>query len=186
MHNWADIRYGSIYQALERMARDGLVEQTGTSQEGRRPVRTTYRITKAGRQELRRLSRQAWSTPSQYVQPINVALSFAPLNVLPRDEVIECLEERLRSLELSARHLLEEDRKAKQRSDGQPGYQACVADHFEHFHQLLEVERNWTAKVLEHVRSGAYELEAEATSPQGPRRSANNDKRAAKGAANAS
>ena len=36
---------GSLYHAIERLERDGLIEAVETSREGRRPERTTYRLT---------------------------------------------------------------------------------------------------------------------------------------------
>src|SRR5581483_1598119 len=42
---WANIAYGSIYFALNKMAEEGLVEAVGTDQVGRRPARTQYKIT---------------------------------------------------------------------------------------------------------------------------------------------
>ncbi|NKY41426.1 helix-turn-helix transcriptional regulator, partial [Cellulomonas septica] len=40
---------GAVYHAVERLARDGLVEALGTERSGNRPERTTYRLTDAGR-----------------------------------------------------------------------------------------------------------------------------------------
>ncbi|WP_448631480.1 PadR family transcriptional regulator [Cellulomonas soli] len=40
---------GSVYHAVERLARDGLARPVGTDRDGRRPERTTYEITDAGR-----------------------------------------------------------------------------------------------------------------------------------------
>ena len=53
MDQWADIRYGSIYPALRRLADEGLVEEAGRDRAGNLPTRTTYRITDAGREELK-------------------------------------------------------------------------------------------------------------------------------------
>ncbi|MDM7830752.1 PadR family transcriptional regulator [Cellulomonas edaphi] len=41
---------GAVYHGVERLERDGLVEVVGTEREGRRPERTTYRLTGAGRE----------------------------------------------------------------------------------------------------------------------------------------
>src|SRR6476660_5402471 len=40
---------GAVYHGVERLERDGLVEVVGTDRTGKRPERTTYRITAAGR-----------------------------------------------------------------------------------------------------------------------------------------
>src|SRR5215469_6283966 len=39
---------GSLYHTIERLADDGLIEVVETSRAGRRPERTTYRVTEAG------------------------------------------------------------------------------------------------------------------------------------------
>ncbi|WFR72123.1 PadR family transcriptional regulator [Prescottella defluvii] len=47
------VRPGSLYHAVERLERDGLVEVVGTDRQGNRPERTTYEITVAGRRAVR-------------------------------------------------------------------------------------------------------------------------------------
>ena len=49
---WADIKPGSLYGALRRMADEGVVEVVRTEQEGNLPARTVYGITDKGRAEL--------------------------------------------------------------------------------------------------------------------------------------
>jgi DNA-binding PadR family transcriptional regulator len=46
------LKRGSLYHAIKRLADAGLIEATETTREGRRPERTTYAITLAGRQVL--------------------------------------------------------------------------------------------------------------------------------------
>lgn len=45
----AEVKPGSIYHAVQRLEKYGLAEAIDTSRDGRRPERTTYRITDAGR-----------------------------------------------------------------------------------------------------------------------------------------
>lgn len=47
------INLGSLYHAMERLQQQGLIEVVGTDRDGRRPERTVYRATEAGRAELR-------------------------------------------------------------------------------------------------------------------------------------
>src|SRR6516164_7437408 len=49
-HNDAflDLKRGSLYHAIERLERAGLIEVVETSREGRRPERTVYRLTESG------------------------------------------------------------------------------------------------------------------------------------------
>jgi DNA-binding PadR family transcriptional regulator len=49
---WTEVKPGSLYGALHRMAGEGLVEVVRTEREGNPPEHTVYAITTAGRQEL--------------------------------------------------------------------------------------------------------------------------------------
>jgi DNA-binding PadR family transcriptional regulator len=155
MEAWADIRYGSIYQSLRTMEKAGLVAAVRTEALGRHPPKTIYRITEAGREELQRLVRKAWAEPSRHVDAINVALSFAHLNLLDDDEVDKLLAERLKRLDEAVANLRENEAIAVQRRDD-PGYRALIGDHFDHFHRLIEADRQWTARVRDRLRRGAY------------------------------
>ncbi|WNV90658.1 PadR family transcriptional regulator [Umezawaea sp. Da 62-37] len=42
------VTVGSLYHAVEKLEKDGLIEVVETSREGRRPERTTYRLTATG------------------------------------------------------------------------------------------------------------------------------------------
>ena len=44
------VQRGSLYPAVERLAAAGLIEPAQTAREGRRPERTVYQITEAGRE----------------------------------------------------------------------------------------------------------------------------------------
>ena len=46
----------SVYQALDRLVRDGLARPVGTVRDGGRPERTDYEITDDGRATMRRLA----------------------------------------------------------------------------------------------------------------------------------
>ena len=46
------INLGSLYHAMERLQQQGLIEVVGTDRDGRRPERTVYQATDAGRAEL--------------------------------------------------------------------------------------------------------------------------------------
>ncbi len=155
MDAWANIRYGSIYQVLGRMASEGLVNEVGHGSEGRRPARSTYAITEEGRAELHRLLRGAWATPTQEVQPINVALSLLGMGLLAPGEIEECLTERLARLEEGAAELRAEEQRSLALVADSAMVQV-IADHFEHFHRLVATERAWAAQVLEHLRDGSY------------------------------
>ncbi|MGC5167241.1 PadR family transcriptional regulator [Luteimicrobium sp. DT211] len=84
---------GSIYHAVERLERDGLVVALGTGREGARPERTTYEITDAGRAEHRRRTRELLRTVQPEYPAFDVGLGQA--DALEADEVVALLRERL-------------------------------------------------------------------------------------------
>lgn len=50
--SWGGITVGALYAELRRLAAEDLIRPVRTEQEGRRPARTVYEITDAGRLEL--------------------------------------------------------------------------------------------------------------------------------------
>lgn len=92
-----DLKPGSLYHAIERLERAGLIEPVETSREGRRPERTTYRVTEAGVDELLEWLRELLSRPSSDPREFLVALSHLPH--LQPEEVMECLQTRAVYLE---------------------------------------------------------------------------------------
>ena len=76
----------SVYQTIQRLARDGLVEAAGTERSENRPERTTYRITDAGRATLGDWLYRMLSTPTREYTEFPAALSFLP-NLSPTDAV---------------------------------------------------------------------------------------------------
>jgi DNA-binding PadR family transcriptional regulator len=71
---WADIKPGSLYGALRRMADEGVVEVVRTEQEGNLPARTVYGITDKGRAELVSLIRSVLADTKLRPDPIQLVL----------------------------------------------------------------------------------------------------------------
>src|SRR5215218_4779757 len=88
------IKWGSLYTVVQNLEKHGLIEESGSQREGRRPERTVYAITEAGRAEVRDWLRELVAEPEPELHRFEAALSV--LGVLPPDEVIELLEARLR------------------------------------------------------------------------------------------
>jgi DNA-binding PadR family transcriptional regulator len=90
------LKRGSLYHAIGRLVRDALIVAKSTQREGRRPERTTYAITAAGRKEFTRVLRQIVAIPRRESSEFMAAMSFlvhlTPAEALPR------LEERVRHL----------------------------------------------------------------------------------------
>src|SRR5713226_3053419 len=68
------LKGGSIYDTMERLVAAGLVEALETSREGRRPERTVYAITDAGRDEFRAWLQEMLSRPAQEYPQLGAAL----------------------------------------------------------------------------------------------------------------
>ena len=87
----------SVYQAIDRLLRDGLIEVRSTERAENRPERTTYRITPAGRATLRQWLRSMLATPAREYPEFPAALSFLPS--LTEAEAVAALDDRIVRLE---------------------------------------------------------------------------------------
>ena len=88
---------GSLYHTIERLADDGLIEVVETSRAGRRPERTTYRVTEAGRDAFAsRLRGMIADLPTEYPQ-YAVAVGF--MHELEPDDALFQLRRRTIALE---------------------------------------------------------------------------------------
>lgn len=91
------LKRGSLYHAIHRLERAALIEAIRTGRHGKRPERTTYRITASGRKELLRWLQRMIGVPRRESSDFMAALSFLPL--LTVEEATRKLEERSRALE---------------------------------------------------------------------------------------
>ncbi|HXL91820.1 MAG TPA: PadR family transcriptional regulator [Streptosporangiaceae bacterium] len=71
---WSDVRPGSLYGALHRLAAEGLIEEVRTEQSGNLPARTVYAITAEGQRELRALRAEALRETGLRPDPVDLAL----------------------------------------------------------------------------------------------------------------
>jgi DNA-binding PadR family transcriptional regulator len=93
------LNFGSLYSVVESLARHGLVEAQGTVREGRRPERTVYAITAAGRAELEDWLADLVSTPRKEYTSLEAALSL--IAGLAPDEAARLLRSRATLLRMS-------------------------------------------------------------------------------------
>jgi len=95
--NAIKINWGSFYTVVQNLEKNGFIEAVEVAREGRQPERTTYQITDAGRAELEDWLRELLSVPEREHSSFEAALSEAA--VLPPDELIDLLQQRLAALE---------------------------------------------------------------------------------------
>ncbi len=91
------LKRGSLYHAINRLTRSGLIEAVAVGRQGRRPERTTYRLTKDGDGEVVRWLRERISTPQKEPSEFVASLNFL-VYLTPKDSVGQ-LESRAQILE---------------------------------------------------------------------------------------
>jgi DNA-binding PadR family transcriptional regulator len=158
--HWAHLNPGSVYNALRSLTREGYLEEAGTEIEGRRPARTTYRLTSDGEVEFLTLLRAAlWN-----IEPFEPAMLMAAWSfswVLRRPEVTEALEHRLEQIAAAGRasgYAIEDLAR-------DPEKPAHVAEHFRLVQARLDGEAAWVRGTLERLRAGDYWFDGEPDPP---------------------
>jgi DNA-binding PadR family transcriptional regulator len=91
------LNYGSLYSVVESLQRHALIEVHETLREGRRPERTIYTITDAGRTEFVDWLSDLLAIPVKEYTQFEAALSLMP--GLPPDEVLRLVQTRRTRLE---------------------------------------------------------------------------------------
>ena len=95
------LNYGSLYSVVEALQRHGLIEVSETTRDGRRPERTVYAITPAGRHEFEDWMAELLSTPQRDFTSLEAGLSLMP--TLSPDEVARLLDSRVERLRIELR-----------------------------------------------------------------------------------
>jgi DNA-binding PadR family transcriptional regulator len=95
--NAIKVNWGSFYTVVQNLEKYGFIEAVEVVREGRQPERTTYRLTDAGRAELMDWIRELLSVPEREHSSFEAALGESA--VLPPDELIDLLRQRLAALE---------------------------------------------------------------------------------------
>jgi DNA-binding PadR family transcriptional regulator len=93
----------SMYHAVDRLLRDGLIAVHDVRRDGPRPERTVYALTDAGRAALRERVGRLLAVPETDATLLVAALSFVA--VLPRAEALAALRARLDALAARLREL---------------------------------------------------------------------------------
>jgi DNA-binding PadR family transcriptional regulator len=135
----------SLYQAIERLERLGLVEVTATTRQEGYPDRVVYAITDAGREVARQWLRDMLSdTGAQYPEFI-AALSI--MFGLPPEEVREQLETRAKRI---AEQLAETERGL---AAAPPGLPRLFVLEEEYRATMLRAELDWLLAVIEDLKT---------------------------------
>ena len=133
----------SVYQALDRLVRDGLARPGGTAREAGRPERTVYEITEAGAATLRRWLTAMLPAPAREFPEFPVALAFLP--ILHPAEVRALLEQRLAVLS---------EKLARIESQAPPGLPRLFLIEDEYRAAMLRAEVSWLSALVKDLTAG--------------------------------
>ena len=97
------IRPGSLYHVVNRLAEEQLIRQAGTGRNGNRPERTTYEITDGGADALTARLRELVASPVNEFEKFVVAL--AEIHHLDTPSAVQSIRGRIAALERSATEL---------------------------------------------------------------------------------
>lgn len=141
------IKWGSLYTVVANLERHGLLAAVESGRQGRRPERTVYRITDAGRQELLDWTRELVAVPEPERPRFEAGLSV--LGVLGPDEATELLRRRLDRLEAQ----LTEDRATLARYAREVPRLFLVE--VEYDLAIREAEATWVRGLLDELTTGS-------------------------------
>jgi DNA-binding PadR family transcriptional regulator len=141
------LKRGSLYHAINRLVKEGLIKAVSSERDGRRPERTTYRIAPEGRRELTRVLRQMVGVPQHESSEFVAAMSF--LLFLDQEDAIGRLEERAQGLEQNAR-TIERGMKA-----ASAYVERINLIESEYLLAMRKAELKWVRGLIGELRSGA-------------------------------
>jgi DNA-binding PadR family transcriptional regulator len=149
-HESVRLRYSSLYSVVEALGRGGLISPRETVREGRRPERTVYGLTEAGRFEFLSWLRELLREPVKEYTQFAAGLTF--LAALPPSEALALLKERTSLLE-------EEVREMRSRLDAamEGGLFRLFLVENEHELVLREAELEWVRGLVREIETGKLE-----------------------------
>ena len=144
------LNYGSLYTVVEALQQHELIVAQDTEREGRRPERTVYRLTDAGRMELIDWVSELISTPVKEYTLFEAGLSLIP--VLPPEDAVALLAQRCNRLEIE----ISQERSLLQFVAAR-GVARLNLIEGEYLLAMHEAELAWTRTFAEAIRSGTLE-----------------------------
>jgi DNA-binding PadR family transcriptional regulator len=144
------LNYGSLYTVVEALQQHGLIVARETEREGRRPERTIYRLTDAGRMEVVDWVSELLSVPAKEYTWFEAGLSLA--GVLPPEDVVEALRRRCVALEMEIAQM-----RSLIRHVSEHGLKRVFVIENEYSLAMREAELAWTRAMADEVASGTLD-----------------------------
>jgi DNA-binding PadR family transcriptional regulator len=145
-------RYGSLYTVIELLLRRGFIGARETARDGRRPERTVYAITDAGRDELRAWMANLIGEPIKEYPQFEAALCLLP--VLPPDEALALLRLRLRRIAQNSEALTQQIEAIADQN-----FPPLFLVETEYRLALLKAEQHFVAELIRRIENGWGPLE---------------------------
>ncbi len=141
------LRYGSLYTVIDFLLKHGLIAARETARDGRRPERTIYEITPAGRDELHAWMAELLGEPVKEYPQFEAALCLLP--VLPPDEALALLRQRLVMVERNVWSLTRQIKEA-----GRLGLPPLFLVETEYRLALMKAEQQFVAGLVRRIEGG--------------------------------
>jgi len=145
-------RYGSLYTVIELLLRRGFIGARETARDGRRPERTVYAITDAGRDELRAWMANLIGEPIKEYPQFEAALCLLP--VLPPDEALALLRRRLARIEQNSTALTQQIEAIADQN-----FPPLFLIETEYRLALIKAEQHFVAELIRRIENGWGPLE---------------------------
>lgn len=147
------LNFGSLYHTVEVLERNGWIVSAEREKEGRRPERTVYNLTDAGRRVLLQAVGEIVSQPRREYLQFSAGLMF--MHHLEKEAAVQRLEQRsqaLRETITKLSRILDELLAS--------GHTRLTLIELEHKIALLESERAWVEKIAKEIADGKLEWRA--------------------------
>ena len=144
------LNYGSLYTVVEALQQHALIVAQETEREGRRPERTVYRLTDAGRMEVVDWVSELLSVPAKEYTWFEAGLSLA--GVLSPEDVAAALSQRCVALELEIAQM-----RSVLRHTSEHGLKRIFVIEGEYSLAMREAELAWTRAMVDEIASGTLD-----------------------------
>jgi DNA-binding PadR family transcriptional regulator len=147
------LNFGTLYHTVDTLERDGWIVPIEHEKEGKRPERTVYHLTQAGRQLLLRVVSDLLAQPKREYPHFAAGLMF--MHHLNAAKAAEHLNERCHALDAHAEKL--KRIMAELRADG---ITRLAIIELEHKIAMLEAEGRWVRGLEREITEGKLEWKA--------------------------
>jgi DNA-binding PadR family transcriptional regulator len=147
LDRFVKVRAGSFYHLVERLHREGLIEQVETGRSGRRPERTIYTITADGREQYLDQVRELVRHPAEEYPVFGVAIEM--LRTLDPENAVALLEDRMIEVKATIAHVDQAMSCLIER-----GHPRIHLVELEYLLAMRRAELRWIRALVDDIRSG--------------------------------